>query len=66
MDNFMEQPTYKMNEGAILTQGWCRLVWWLQRDDSSGFSAYFLSSKAARRRQASSMSMACVSISHSA
>ncbi|KAA0982765.1 hypothetical protein FQ187_14935 [Pseudomonas sp. ANT_J28] len=22
MDNFMEQPTYKMNRGAILTQGW--------------------------------------------
>ncbi|KAA0949126.1 hypothetical protein FQ186_02710 [Pseudomonas sp. ANT_H14] len=26
MDNFMEQPTYKMNRGAILAQGCQRLV----------------------------------------
>jgi len=26
MDNFMEQPTYKMNRGAILAQGYGRLV----------------------------------------
>jgi len=26
MDNFMEQPTYKMNRGAILAQGYKRLV----------------------------------------
>ncbi|PMU84545.1 hypothetical protein C1X91_04380 [Pseudomonas sp. GP01-A5] len=26
MDNFMEQPTYKMNRGAILPQGCQRLV----------------------------------------
>ncbi|RZI30498.1 hypothetical protein EUX57_17355 [Pseudomonas orientalis] len=26
MDNFMEQPTYKMNRGAILAQGLRRLA----------------------------------------
>jgi hypothetical protein len=26
MDNFMEQPTYRMNRGGILTQGWRGLV----------------------------------------
>ncbi|RTY02583.1 hypothetical protein EJ576_04555 [Pseudomonas sp. C 49-2] len=26
MDNFMEQPTYKMNRGAILAQGYRRIA----------------------------------------
>ncbi|PVZ58620.1 hypothetical protein C9422_11330 [Pseudomonas sp. B1(2018)] len=43
MDNFMVQPTYRMNRGAILTQGWRRLVRWLQRDDLPGVFAHFLS-----------------------
>ncbi|MVW89914.1 hypothetical protein EI969_28960 [Pseudomonas sp. PB101] len=66
MDNFMVQPTYRMNRGAILTQGWRRLVRWLQPDNYPGFIAHFLSNKAVRRRQASAISRACVSISHSA
>ncbi|RBL73162.1 hypothetical protein C3E98_001125 [Pseudomonas sp. MWU13-2625] len=35
MDNFMEQPTYKMNRGAILTQGWRRLVCRLQQYETA-------------------------------
>ncbi|POA35223.1 hypothetical protein C1891_18300 [Pseudomonas sp. GW456-12-1-14-TSB6] len=66
MDNFMEQPTYKMNRGAILTQGWRRLVRWLQQDETAGFFAHFLSRKVANRSQASLNSRACVSIRHSA
>ncbi|KAA6174498.1 hypothetical protein C1Y23_06845 [Pseudomonas sp. GW460-12] len=30
MDNFMEQPTYKMNRGAILAQGCGRFAGGLQ------------------------------------
>ncbi|TEA61860.1 hypothetical protein EIY71_10010 [Pseudomonas sp. CH235] len=66
MDNFMEQPTYKMNRGAILTQGWRRLVRRLQQDETAGFFAHFLSRKAASRWQASLSSTASVSIRHSA
>ncbi|PMZ78574.1 hypothetical protein C1X65_00855 [Pseudomonas sp. FW305-70] len=50
MDNFMVQPTYRMNRGAILTQGWRRLVRWLQRDELPGIFAHFLSKRTVRRR----------------
>jgi hypothetical protein len=47
----MEQPTYKMNRGAILTQGWRRLVRRLQRDDLPGFIGRFLSKEQAKKRR---------------
>ncbi|TSD79416.1 hypothetical protein FFI16_024270 [Pseudomonas sp. KBS0710] len=33
MDNFMEQPTYKMNRGAILAQGYGTLVEGVTEDE---------------------------------
>jgi hypothetical protein len=53
MDNFMEQPTYKMNRGAILTQGGHGLVRRLQPDHAAGFFAHFLSNISNGRLQAS-------------
>ncbi|QBX39501.1 hypothetical protein E4T63_02490 [Pseudomonas fluorescens] len=66
MDNFMEQPTYKMNRGAILTQGWRRLACSLQQDETVRYFAHFLSTSAASCPQASDNSSASVAICHSA
>ncbi|QDV93419.1 hypothetical protein FFH90_003450 [Pseudomonas sp. ATCC 43928] len=66
MDNFMEQPTYKMNRGAILTQGWRWLAGRLQPDESAGNSVHLLSRNCDKRWQASSRCSTWVSISHSA
>jgi hypothetical protein len=55
MDNFMEQPTYKMNRGAILTQGWRRLVCRLQQYETAiGLAGSFEHLPALDKRQSSS------------
>ncbi|MDT9644984.1 hypothetical protein FCI59_21575 [Pseudomonas protegens] len=66
MDNFMEHPTYKMNRGAILTQGWRRLVLCLEWGRRRILAAYLRGSSCSRRRIASGSATVAVSISQSA
>ncbi|MQA56364.1 hypothetical protein GDH07_23860 [Pseudomonas sp. MC042] len=66
MDNFMEHPTYKMNRGAILAQGWRRLVLWLAWLRRRIDLAHLRCKSCSRQRIASGNAMLAVSIRQSA
>ncbi|KAA5845054.1 hypothetical protein C1Y31_04000 [Pseudomonas sp. FW305-25] len=65
MDNFMEQPTYKMNRGAILTQGERCLVLPLHEYSRSPQTVHLLSKSAMSRSVAQASPTVSVSISQS-